>query len=336
MKKKGDVISAPIVGIILLVIGFVIILIVYSQLGWKGQVDREVCHDSVILRASAPDLAKGYIPLRCKTEKICFGGECSVYSGADGVDNVKVSDKYQIEKYISEEIVDCWAMMGEGKVSLFSDYLVERGFGESSSSCVICSRISFNKTDLDKYGVKEEDMENFNLLNYMLTHKVQGKEISYIDYLSGESPARISVEDVNKIVLDGEVVEINSVEEDRYGEVAVLFMQVSSPEWDEAVKKSLQSAGIFGGSFLLASGGTGAGLAVKVVSSNPILTLFSVVGGAGYQGYNVWNNQNIAAGYCGDLYVESGEAKKGCSAVRLVKYDVQNIKEYCNNIESIS
>jgi len=193
-NKKGEMTSTMLVSIILLVVGFGIILFIYSQLAFEGQVDREICHESVILRGTLPDTLglKDAAPLKCKTSKICvrgkkiFGkGECEEFTNADSVINNNVNDLTQIEKLISQEIVGCWRMMGEGKISLFSESAAEYGFGDVYPSCVICSRIAFDKESLAEKGI---DIEERNVLNYMLTHKIPNGEKSYYGYSSDELP----------------------------------------------------------------------------------------------------------------------------------------------------
>jgi len=44
-------------------------------------------------------------------------------------------------------------------------------------------------------------------------------------------------------------------------------------------------------------------------------------------------NQYITAGYCGDVSY-GDNAREGCSVVRLVDYNITEIKKYCAVIES--
>ena len=76
--------------------------------------------------------------------------------------------------------------MGEGKVSLFSDfYAVDLGLKLGVyPTCVICSRLAFDRESLAKQGINLEDM---NVYQYARTHLVPGKEITYTEFLSGTS-----------------------------------------------------------------------------------------------------------------------------------------------------
>ena len=46
------------------------------------------------------------------------------------------------------------------------------------------------------------------------------------------------------------------------------------------------------------------------------------------------DNRGIAAGYCGDVSA-GDDARRGCSVVRTVEYDIAEIENYCTVIESI-
>ncbi len=156
-KKKGEMTSKTIIEIVLVVIGFGIILFVYSQLAWEGTVDREVCHQSVIYRGTLFDkygfTTKELVPLKCKTRLVCISdktkGDCKDELG-DKYDTIKIdasADKIdnQIKMVLAREMADCWAMLGEGKVQLFS-----RNYFSGSSKGVVCSQIAFDKSIKEK------------------------------------------------------------------------------------------------------------------------------------------------------------------------------------------
>jgi hypothetical protein len=342
--KRGEISVSVVISIALILVGVSIIMIFYSQLPWKGLIDRETCHDSVILRASVPDVGKSFLSLKCPTRKICVGKECDEFTNSKEVDKIKVNDKSQIEKLLSEEVVDCWSMMGEGKVSIYSNFLAEKyAVRGVYSSCVICSRIAFDEDEMKKQEIDENQMNEINILNYMLTHKAPNSELSYYESIVGSSPARINIENSLDIPIavegeseDGkEVINLEDAPESgSYDETAVLFMQISAPGGSQVLKSTMNSAfGFSVGSFLVAPGTTGM-IVGKTLFSNPLTSFVFGVVGVGLQQGMVWNNQNIAAGYCGD--VELGDdARDGCSVVRLVKYDNETISSYCGYIESI-
>lgn len=371
--KKADLTMKTLVTIILLVVGFGIALFIYYQLSGTERVDREVCHQSVIYRATLPAFGgmKEYVPLKCKTQKFCittgfFGGECEKFKNTGGVVKVKVKDKEQIEKFITQELVDCWSMMGEGKVSVFSQWIAENyGFGSVYPTCVICNRIAFDKTNLEKAGI---DLEKIDVLNYMITHAVPDKDISYYDYLIGEGgkfdvslrPGLTQVKEaVEKITSAGEsvneqeekelkesITNLNGVQggywtagetpevEEEVGEISVMFMQISAPENFKTLANGIKTVVGGGtlGAFLISPMKVVS--IVKTVAAHPIIAGIIALVGAGTQQINVAWMRSVTAGFCGDITVGT-DARSGCSVVRVVKYDESNLRNFCVDIASI-
>jgi hypothetical protein len=370
MNLKGEITSKTLVGLVLLLVGAVIIGVIISQLIWTGEVDKQVCHQSVILRATTPSIAQSVISLKCRTQKFCitsglFGRKCDeTFKNTPGVEKVKVSDNKQIEKFISGEVVDCWKTMGEGKVSLFSQFFAERyGFGEVQSSCVICSRIAF---DEKLASDKKINLSQINVFDYMANHAIPNGEESYLQYIAGDSPvAQVSFSNVKvfeSFERDGEgepkkkVQNINSEiiiglnqesseepVELQKAELAVLFMQVSAPGHGDSflnIGQDLLGVGLTGAALIPGGGklAVNAGKYISKICTNPkgVIVCGAIAAIAiGVQQGSVASNRGITAGYCGDLVV-GNEARNGCSVVRVVNYDVSEIKKHCNIIESIA
>ncbi len=351
--KKGEMTSKTLVTIIILIIGFVVVLFFYFQLKGEQRADREACHQSVIYRATLPTIAKSYVPLKCKTQKICFttgGGACEDFANTKRVTKIKVKKgdegETQIERAISQEIVECWKMMGEGKVSVFTNWLAETyGIGSVGSSCIICSRIAFDKENLEK---SEINLKEIDVMKYMMTHAVPDKDISYYGYIAGEG-GLISVKDDIQIIDIDEVktddgtelklgnnlnIDLEDVPQEAADteELAVVFMQVSAPSHTGVIKNTLSTLGIgYGVSF---------GLAPKIIGKTAVAALKSpwtwiaiAIAGA-YQQGSVAYNRAITAGYCGDVS-SGGEERDGCSVVRTINYNIEDISKYCSVVESI-
>jgi len=85
--------------------------------------------------------------------------------------------------------------------------------------------------------------------------------------------------------------------------------------------------GGFGASFVLAPHKV-----LGVISSVYTWALIAIVGG--YEQLNTLNNRAITAGYCGDISV-GREARDGCSIVRMIDYDKEDLSKYCHIVESI-
>ncbi|MFQ5531713.1 MAG: hypothetical protein ACE5ES_03805, partial [Candidatus Nanoarchaeia archaeon] len=178
-QKKGALTQQQLISIILLVVGFSIVLFAFPKILFSGTIDREVCHESVILRATAGeigplDVATDTVPLKCKTRDICltskfFGkGECRDEFGEKGYDTVRIrgDEKDQetlVKQTIAREMADCWAMMGQGKIQVFAKELL--GLPSTSSKGVICSKFAFDNT------IKEELNEVSGLEEYLFTRK---------------------------------------------------------------------------------------------------------------------------------------------------------------------
>ena len=353
---RGEMTSSTLITVILLVTGFAILLFIFYEINWKGQLNNEVCHSSVVLRATAPSIAQGYVPLKCQTSKLCvtsglIGGKCEDTFGnkASGITKIKATDAEQIEKLVSEQIVGCWKMMGEGKVSLFSQYIPDTyGFGKIYPTCVICSRIAFDKNS-------NLDLSNMNVLRYMQLHKMPESEVSYFKYLSGG--AQISVEESlivdSNIVFDedGNPVSVSkddSVtitqdslkdsfdEKNPKQEIAVLFMQISAPGHSDSI---LNIGKLFVGAGITTVYFAGPSLVTKAISAvglkGALIALGATILGIGAQQINVAISRGVAAGYCGDISVGK-DARNGCSVVRTVNYNLEDISKYCSVIESIA
>lgn len=371
-KKKGAISIDFLIGTILLVLGFGLALIIYFNLGGTGELDRDICHESVILRATLPELIEGYIPLKCRTEKICITSgllgdvleskECEDFVGEKGIAYMKVKSITDIEKVYAEEILKCWQMMGEGKISFFNQYVAKNyGFKSVYPMCSICSRIAFNKDTItsDNFNFSRMDVSR-----YMMTHKIPGKDLTYFEYMASEN-GKIAVKEnlfpetpkqIPDIALDGEsLVAIgtgnNQVQSQdiaselsvegkdtalQLKESAVLFMQISSPKHADSIGNVLRLiTGVELASFILAPGLTlraNQALGKACVGDWEVCLSLAIIG-VGIQQTNVAWNRAVTAGYCGDVSVGS-EARDGCSAVRTVGYNLDDISSYCKVIES--
>jgi len=397
IQKKGALMTKMLVSLIILIIGFAILFYFFVMFDWTGRVDKEVCHQSVIYRATLPNFAgiNEYVPLKCKTSKICItsgllGGECDEFENEKGVGKVKVNNNEDIERFISREIVDCWKTMGEGKVQIFGNFLAEKyGIGGVGSSCVICNRIAFDGERLEKAGI---NFEEINIEQYMRTHAISDKDISYYNYLAGQG-GKVAIDrgGVEVISLEGlsekeiennidesletlESLEINIEKEDvsvnveelespeelnkKSDELSIMFMQVTAPKAGDVLKNTLGAGlsflglsaiykpGAFIGTTAVKAPITRSALGQFTKGSGKIVTktgatafakiivIAAVVGLVAQQG-NVASNRAITAGYCGDVSTGSN-AKDGCSVVRTVNYDLEDISSYCSFIESIN
>jgi len=153
-NKKAELTATRIITLILLVISFVVLIgffgyALFSE--WESRTDREICHESIIFRATLPGIGdvKETVPLKCKTEKICLtmsGDDCEEFgvSKIKPVTKVRLSSdiaraKDKIKETVATALFDCHSMLGEGKLNFKSPEVGE------SNYCLICSRLVLDK-----------------------------------------------------------------------------------------------------------------------------------------------------------------------------------------------
>ena len=193
-SRKGEITTTQLVTSILLVLGFSVILYFLGKFVLSERIDKETCHQSVIMRGTLPDTllikAKGYIPLKCGTAKYCIsseliGKDCDEDFAALKYTKVKVSknldkQEQEIKTFLAREMADCWGMMGEGKIQVFTKEIA--GLNQILERCVVCSRIAFGKSIKEARQKANKDKIN-GLGYYLFSHKVPEKDISYWEFL---------------------------------------------------------------------------------------------------------------------------------------------------------
>ena len=197
-----------IIGLIILIVSFGIIALFFATYGFPEEIDKEACHQSVIYKASVPDIdGKDVLdlPLNCKTEKICISmdknGNCDEDFRGEKYDTKKVSDdagqrEQDMRKIFADAMAECWWMMGQGKAQVFT-----RGT-RKNNDCVLCTRLAFDKdlkTDLiaPPYGGKIR-----GLTKYMISNNALSSEKTYWQYITNsESNFRMGY-DESKDVID--------------------------------------------------------------------------------------------------------------------------------------
>ena len=264
---------------------------------------------------------------------------------------------------IADEVLNCWDMTGQGRLSLFSPGLTaqlalrsskttEDKLGSVYSSCIVCSRIAFDVNALKKQG-QGIDLDKVDVYDYMTRFKAPGEELSYSQLIAAGSPAGVSLADKDVIgniskdiekQLGSELGQVQAAKTPpKSGELAVIFMNIEVPTGADVVKHLLGAAfgaGYAGGKAInFASGGWAAKGLLKVATVHPVAAIAVAVGtvvvGGTYAGVNYYSNYQTAAGHCGDMPI-AGEEKYGCSVIRVIPYDAESIKQFCDTIESIS
>jgi hypothetical protein len=181
------------IGIFILVISFAVILLAIFFFNWNQTIDREACHESVVIRASVPDVKNIDVvktPLKCQTEKICvttnkfLKGDCEKELGNSYITLRVSSDSLAIENEINAIVAEyaaegCWGMMGAGKINVFS-----REFSTGATkACVVCSRISFDQSVINSLPDKENKKVN-GWIRYFISTKMPDSDKTYWQYLT--------------------------------------------------------------------------------------------------------------------------------------------------------
>ena len=323
LDKKGDLTSTQIIILVLAIAGFLIVLFFLFASDMFGEDQREICHVSVITRATAPDFAQKSVPLKCKSEEICLtediGKRCVDQFGKDEDVHfvvLKGSDGQKAEKIAetnANAMFDCWSMMGEGKLDLFGS-VTNSLFGIATSSCVICSRVAVDKS------VNPELLKLVNIENYMKANQVPGQAYTYMNALtSGQIESFTKATDPAGLKYD-------------LSNQAILFMQIKS----QNVRESLENLFNTGGLLLL--GGSqvpGAGkLISKLFFTKAGLAIFIPAAGltTAYATISTLNGQKVATSYCGS-FTSSAEVSKGCSIVQGMNWNAAEVNSLCSTIE---
>jgi len=352
MNKKGDITTTQIVTIVLAVVGFVIVLGFIYYLNFGQQSEQEICHLSVLGRATAPTLLQAQVPLKCTISKICLTNreDCKQFLGEDDVIKVKLpreKDKAArlIEETSANAMYTCWNMMGQGKLDLFHQ-VSKKIFSLDAveSTCVICSRVAVSE-DVDQ-GV----LNDVNINEYLKNNEVV-PGITYLEAFTGDSSVN-SYADSKIKFLEGTVqapsdakvktetalpIEINTKEK------AFVFMQIKVPNFKDVLLNDLSAAGftLAGAAFVAPKTTLSATARAGRVLLNPYVLISGIVIAAGFAGYQYSNiaegernvEQLVAAGYCGDARTEGGKTIKGCSTVQGIDYSVSTINKLCGGIQ---
>ncbi len=192
MKNKAELTTQQIVGLIILIVSFTIILILIFRLNLGETTDKEICHNSVMMKAKSV-LKSG--PLDCKTTYVCIsgGGKCEQFSPTTTIEIDMNQEPEKIKndtmKAIADEMVDCWWMFGEGEVDYVG--LNVKGAAIGKMNCALCSKIKFSK-DLNEVNIESENFKKF------LTETKKSKGVSYFYYLyKTNNVDDFKIEDIN-------------------------------------------------------------------------------------------------------------------------------------------
>lgn len=157
MNKRGSLGPGQIALLILVIVSFILIGIFMWGLFKNDDLnEREICHLSLLTRATLPRIIESAIPLNCHTDKICLtidknlwdiirkkDNSCKQFAGEKNVRNVEVKIKQgmsivqekdvleTIQREVANAMFDCFKMTGEGKLDIFTNsYKPSKEVGE--------------------------------------------------------------------------------------------------------------------------------------------------------------------------------------------------------------
>jgi hypothetical protein len=353
-SKKAELTSTQIALLIFAIVGFVIVAIFVSQLGFDQLSEQQVCHMSVLTRATVPSSAQAYAPLKCKTQKICLsdGGKCDASFAGEKIAPVISLNKEdssaanQVADANAKAMYECWKMMGEGKLDLFHSLATMNGFDKAKPVCVICSRIAVDSSRADSV------LSKVNMGEYLQTHQAPESSLTYLQAFTDKqvsSYAKIEQETLDKNFADLEkkgAEQFSFAATDKTPETAVIFMQIKPENYGEVFSNLVGLGGTAAGSafvFAPITTAKGAWIAAKGIVRHPVVAAVAGAAAAGYVSLNVYQGRAAAVGRCGEVTIpgegngklKGDSAKNGCSMVEVLPYDAKAINKICNYIESI-
>ncbi len=315
--KRGAVEVSIIIGILLAVVGFIIILFFFSEFDFTSYTEDELCKLSVLSRATSPANVQSAVPLKCTTKKICLSknGDCNKNFAGEEIKKIEVSgDENEIAKKIAktsaDAMLDCWKLMGEGKLDLFGSFWTQSGWDEAKPTCVICSRIAVDES------VSKEVLEKVDINKYMRENVIPELGVNYISAFTGggavsyasadpakENAFKEFIKENKAKGADGREIVLSESRENR--ELAIVFAQFKPPKVSD-VLKTMTFAG---------------------------LTFISPVTLIG--GYGMWNavqGQLAVPSYCGK-FVSNRENVEGCSMIQGINYNARDFNLLCPQVE---
>jgi hypothetical protein len=145
-NRKAELTTKQLVMIIILIASFIIVLFLLFRLNLGETTNKEVCHNSVVLKGRLP--LGG--PLDCRTNYLCISGDgdCGEIPTTSTIE-VDPNNKNETMKVLADEMSDCWWMFGEGKIRYTG------GVSSTGVHCALCSVIEFSGISADSISYQE-------------------------------------------------------------------------------------------------------------------------------------------------------------------------------------
>ena len=209
-NRKAELSTQQIVLIIILITSFAVILFFLLRLGIGEKSEEQLCHNSVLQKASVFSEA----PLQCYREYVCIteDGSCEKLIKPK---KIKVKSLDEVYGNLADEMANCWWMFGEGKVDYVGSDLTKNNY------CSICSQIYFdnsleNLEEIDSEGDssgEDKKISKDELYDYLAENNYS-KDQTYAEYLFGTS-------DIKKLKADILQYENNTEDLGSFGNIEI-------------------------------------------------------------------------------------------------------------------
>ncbi|MCK5149776.1 hypothetical protein KAJ87_02530 [Candidatus Pacearchaeota archaeon] len=222
--KKGELTTQQIVMLIILITSFVIILFLLFRLNFGETTEKEICHNSVVLKGNS-QLPDNALSLDCKTSYICISkdGSCDKMKNSE---IKKVASDEEVYQILADELADCWWMFGEGKIDYVQKDLI------SNLYCSLCSQIAFDESVKEIPGFEEGIFNQKDLYDFMSKEKLSGGEKTYLEYLMGLQEAEKIREELVKTEVGSGGVDFPKIILDNYYYVVMgISSKISKLQW---------------------------------------------------------------------------------------------------------
>jgi len=175
-KKKGEMSTQQIVMMIVLITSLVVILFFLVRLNLGGDSQNQLCHNSVLTKASA--LNPEAISLQCYTSDVCIteDGSCEDFLDSE---EIKVNSLDEVYGVLANEMADCWWMLGQGNINY-----VGKAYFFRENYCSICSQIYFDNSLEDIEGIEDKKISKDGLYDYLAENEISEDE-TYLQYIFG-------------------------------------------------------------------------------------------------------------------------------------------------------
>ena len=184
MYKKGELTTAQLVGLIVLIASFVILLYFLFILDLSGTSNAEICRNSVLLKDKIPGGVSG--PLDCRTNYVCVSGSEDCASEDFSKISINPVNKDEIMKSIADEMVSCWWQFGGDNKIMYAGAV--KG---AKKFCAVCSIIEFDREIQEKYP----EISYSEFYSYLGRTSEEGS-LSYLKYLYAiDNPTELKIQE---------------------------------------------------------------------------------------------------------------------------------------------